>query len=304
MIFKDSPATDECIFLRQVCKSCSKNSQMRHYGVCDIWKSIREGRNQGINPPAGPSDAVPADISNTNSSSPSDVPVNVVSLVPSETLSSSDSQVSDGDKAGATLLFSGVLLGMVGMTFTAMGWAKNNGSNGYEWTQLLGPILLSVGGTFVLISICKFRMLSCLSCKQIEEERTPEVDTLPPLSGPSFVFTRLSQPITFHRGTVVQYIPPPYASVEPDPGLGHVNGLPSSHQPLAVTMSGPPQYYSVFPMDNAGFISGEHNNPTVEQRENRNVSVSEEEGKAGAADSASSPPAYEELFATSCDSYS
>ncbi|XP_073696147.1 transmembrane protein 174 [Garra rufa] len=281
---------------------------MRNYGVSDLWKSATESRN----PLTEPIDAVPAGVCNTISNgnqSASDVPVNVVSLMPGQAPSSSGSQVSDGDKAGATLLFSGVFLGLVGMTFTTMGWTLFSDSHSYEWTQLLGPILLSVGGTFVLISICKFRMLSlsCLSCKQNDGERTPETEPLPPLSGPSFVFTRLSQPITFHRATVVQYIPPPYTSVVPDQNLGPVNGPVKSHQPLGVTVNTPPQYYSVYPMENPGFNSGEHNNATTEQRENRSRSVSEEEenGKASTPDSASSPPAYEDLFATSsCDSYS
>ncbi|XDV20602.1 hypothetical protein PO909_025907 [Leuciscus waleckii] len=146
--------------------------------------------------------------------------------MPSQPPTSSDSQVSDGDKAGVTLLFSGVFLGLVGMTFTAMGWTNYNVSHSYEWTQLLGPVLLSVGGAFVLISICK----------QNDGERTPETDPLPPLSGPS---------------------------------LGPVNGLHSSHQPLAVTVSTPPQYYNVYPLENPGFISGEYDNATAEQRENR-----------------------------------
>uniref|UniRef100_A0A8C2F2P5 Transmembrane protein 174 n=1 Tax=Cyprinus carpio TaxID=7962 RepID=A0A8C2F2P5_CYPCA len=160
--------------------------------------------------------------------SPSNIPVNVFSLMPVQEPSSPDNQVSDGDKAGATLLLSGVFLGLVGMTFTAMGWTNYNVSHNYEWTQLLWPSLLSVGGTFMLISICK----------QNDGERTPKTDPLPPLSGPS---------------------------------LGPGNGLHSSHQPLAVTVNTPPQYYSVYPMENTGFNSGELNNATQEQRENRYV---------------------------------
>lgn len=252
-------------------KQCS-SGQMRHYGLLDFWKRVTEVRNEGTNPLAEPSDAGPAGVCNSISNgnqSPSDVPVNVVSLMHSQAPSASGSQVSDRDKAGATLLFSGVFLGLVGMTFTTMGWTYYNDSHSYEWTQLLGPILLSVGGTFVLISICKFQMLSCLSCEQNSGERTPESEPLPPLSGPSFVFTRLSQPITFHRATVVQYIPPPYTSVVPDQNLGPINGPVKSHQPLEVPVSTPPQYYSVYPMENPGFNSGEHDNATAEQRENR-----------------------------------
>lgn len=263
---------DKCLNPVATIQSYCRSGQMRHNSILGVWKSVPESSNHGTNPLAGPSDAVPAGVCNTisiSNQSPSDAPVNVVSLMPSQAPTSSDSGVSDGDKAGATLLFSGVFLGLVGMTFTAMGWTNYNVSRIFEWTRLLGPILLSVGGTFVLISICKFRMLSCLSCKQTDGEGTPEMDPLPPLSGPSFVFTRLNQPITFHRATVVQYIPPPYTSVVPDRSMGPVNGLHSSHQPLAVTVSTPPQYYSVYPMENPSFISGECDNSTAEQRENR-----------------------------------
>nr|KAF6356238.1 transmembrane protein 174 [Myotis myotis] len=45
-----------------------------------------------------------------------DFPVNVFSVTP-YTPSTADIQVSDDDKAGATLLFSGVFLGLVGITF-------------------------------------------------------------------------------------------------------------------------------------------------------------------------------------------
>ncbi|XP_043094271.1 transmembrane protein 174 [Puntigrus tetrazona] len=268
---------------------------MRHYGIIDLWKITAQSRNQGTNLVSGSDVAVPAGvcgaITNGNQS-PSDGPVSV-SLTPDQAPSSSDGRVSDGDKAGAMLLSSGVLLGLVGMIFTAMGWTNYNFNRGYEWTQLLGPILLSVGGTFVLISICKFRMLSCLGCKRNDGEETPD---MPPLSGPSFIFTRLNQPITLHRATLVQYIPPPYTSVEPDQNLGPVNGLHSTHQPLAGPVNTPPQYYSMYPAENPGLNSDERENATAERRENRSRSVSEEEEEKKSAAGSASPPAYEDLF--------
>lgn len=262
---------------------------MTRYGFQDLWMSIAESWNHGVNSPVQ-SDAIASvcnAISNINPSS-SHVPV-MRSREPCGT----DSQVSDGDKAGATLLFSGAFLTLVGMTFTAMGWTKYNVNQSYEWTQLLGPILLSVGGMFVLISVCKFRMLICQSCKQNDGERTCEIDPLPPLSGTSFVFTGLHQPITFHRATVVQYIPPPYASLSQVPA----DGLHSGHRPLAFSVSPPPQYYSVFPKENLA-ASGEFDSSTVEQRESRNCSCSmeEEDKKVITADNSSSPPAYEQLL--------
>lgn len=74
------------------------------------------------------------------------------------------------------------------------------------------------------------------------------------------VFTRLNQPITFHRSTVVQYIPPPHTSVVLDQSLCPGSSLLSSHQPLAVTVNTPPHYYSMYPMENTGFNSGERDN--------------------------------------------
>lgn len=235
---------------------------MTRYGFQDLWKNITDSRNHGIDLP-GRSDAVASfcnSISNFNQS-----PGNVTPRAPSYT----DSQVSDGDKAGATLLFSGAFLTLVGMTLTAMGWTNYNVNHSYEWTQLLGPILLSVGGMFVLISVCKFRMLSCQACKQNDVERTSETDPMPPLSGPSFVFTGVNQPITFHRATVVQYIPPPYGSLIQDQSLGTADGLHSGHQPLPVTVNPPPQYYSVYPKGSLAFIAGEYENAAVEPRESR-----------------------------------
>nr|XP_056704996.1 transmembrane protein 174 [Euleptes europaea] len=186
-----------------------------------------------------------------NSNPIEDYSVNVFSVMPRQP-NNSEAQVSDDDKAGATLLFSGVLLGLVGITFTVMGWVKYKGVSHFEWTQLLGPILLSVGVTFLLISVCKFKMLTCKPCSE-REERTSGTDQTP--HGQSFIFTGISQPITFHGATVVQYIP----SYPAQESLGitsanfhqvcsHHGLLPSS----GTIIPGPstPQYYNVYPLDN------------------------------------------------------
>ncbi|KAL7838437.1 hypothetical protein AOLI_G00268410 [Acnodon oligacanthus] len=288
---------------------------MKRYSVQDLWKNVTGGQPQGASYGANLSESNSTDVSSitqTTRQSSDDFPMNVVSVMPAQPPSSSDSQVSDGDKAGAMLLFSGIFLSLVGMTFTTMGWINYEVSASFEWTQLLGPVLLSVGGTFVLISICKFRMFSCQTCKVQSDERVPEID-LPPLAGPSFIFSGINQPITFHRATMVQYIPPPYTSGVQDRSLNPINRFQSSQQPLAVTMSAPPQYYSVYPMDNPTFLE---DNGTQEQtadtRETRygasvriqNQSGEVEEEKAEASES-TSPPAYEDLFPTTlCDSSS
>ncbi|EHB03315.1 Transmembrane protein 174 [Heterocephalus glaber] len=231
-----------------------------------------------------------------------DFPLNVFSLTP-YTPSTADIQVSDDDKAGATLLFSGIFLGLVGITFTVMGWIKYQGVSHFEWTQLLGPILLSVGVTFILIAVCKFKMLSCQLCKD-SEERVP--DSEPISGGQSFVFTGINQPITFHGATVVQYIPPPYGSQEP---MGmHTTYLQSMVNPCGLLPSGgaasampsPPQYYTIYPQDNAAFVEGEDYSSLMDGGNGRLSPDAVRLGEMQLQEedcACFSPPPYEEIYA-------
>ncbi|XP_054843359.1 transmembrane protein 174 isoform X2 [Eublepharis macularius] len=204
-----------------------------------------------------------------------DYSLNVFSVTPHQS-NRSEVQVSDDDKAGATLLFSGVFLGLVGITFTVMGWVKYEGVSYFEWTQLLGPILLSVGVTFLLIAVCKFKMLTCKPCSE-KEERTSDMDQTP--CGQSFVFTGISQPITFHGATVVQYIPSHRA--QDSLGINSANfyqvcsdhGLPPSSRSIIPGPSSP-QYYNVYPLDNFAFSADESLSayPAVDtRRESQNI---------------------------------
>ncbi|KAM5264482.1 transmembrane protein 174 [Ctenodactylus gundi] len=231
-----------------------------------------------------------------------DFPLNVFSLTP-YTPSTADIQVSDDDKAGATLLFSGIFLGLVGITFTVMGWIKYQGVSHFEWTQLLGPILLSVGVTFVLIAVCKFKMLSCQFCKESGEERAPDPDQV--AGGQSFVFTGINQPITFHGATVVQYIPPPYGSQEPM-GMSPAY-LQSVVSPCGLLASGgaatpmpsPPQYYTIYPQDNAVFVEDEDYPSLVDGGNERLSSAVDWLGETpleGEDRACFSPPPYEEIY--------
>uniref|UniRef100_A0A8C8F137 Transmembrane protein 174 n=1 Tax=Oncorhynchus tshawytscha TaxID=74940 RepID=A0A8C8F137_ONCTS len=113
-----------------------------------------------------------------------------------------------GIRSGATLMFPGIFLGLVGMTFTDMGWLKYS---------------VSCRGTFILISICKFRMLSCRACKQSDYDKDLSELLEIPGSGQSFVFNGINQPIMFHGATVGQYIPALYRSVTQEVNLA--NGL-------------------------------------------------------------------------------
>ncbi|XP_062941174.1 transmembrane protein 174 [Cynocephalus volans] len=230
-----------------------------------------------------------------------DFPLNVFSVTP-YTPSTSDIQVSDDDKAGATLLFSGIFLGLAGITFTVMGWIKYQGVSHFEWTQLLGPILLSVGVTFILISVCKFKMLSCKFCKG-SEDRVLDLEQTP--GAQSFVFTGINQPITFHGATVVQYIPPPYGSQEPvgmsAPSLQPVvspGGLIFPGGAAAAAPS-PPQYYTIYPQGNAAFADDELHPAFTEGGNGRPSPDTDqlEETQLEDEDCACfSPPPYEEIY--------
>ncbi|KAM4634065.1 transmembrane protein 174 [Polymixia lowei] len=213
----------------------------------------------------------------------------------------------DVEKTGVILLFSGIFLGLVGMSFTAMGWLNYDTTHSFEWTQLLGPILLSVGGTFMLISICKFGM-SCQCCSQRDEEEDviSELDHIP--MGHSFVFNGNHQPIMFHGATVVQYIPPPYASVTREANTasefqpnGSTNGVPRNL---------PPQYYTVCPLDNLAFTIEEDSSPhnTVTNQRGSRVglrdSAHQEDEKERDDDSSCIspfPPAYEDIYSLHSD---
>ncbi|NWR78580.1 TM174 protein, partial [Centropus unirufus] len=237
-----------------------------------------------------------------NNSSVEDFSLNVFSVTPYQP-NRSDVLVSDGDKAGATLLFSGVFLGLVGITFTVMGWIKYDGITHLEWTQLLGPILLSVGVTFILIAVCKFNMLTCKSCKE-REENTSDLD--PTASGQSFVFTGINQPITFHGATVVQYIPPPNPAqdgIPVSPGYLHpvlscCSAVSPSTSPIATP--GSVHFCPAYHLDNPAF-TGDENYATYPAENTRNQrsedsSDEPEEMPEGCSYNDLSPPRYEEIY--------
>ncbi|XP_066097515.1 transmembrane protein 174 [Saccopteryx bilineata] len=230
-----------------------------------------------------------------------DFPVNVFSVTP-YTPSTADIQVSDDDKAGATLLFSGIFLGLVGLTFTVMGWIKYQGVSHFEWTQLLGPILLSVGVTFILIAVCKFKMLSCQLCKENEER---VLDSEQMAGGQSFVFTGINQPITFHGATVVQYIPPSPGPQEPigvntaylQPVLNPCCLTPS--RVVAVAVPSPPLYHTIYPSENSAFVDDQDPPSFVDEGNDRSSSDAEQPRETQPREEEAvrvSPPPYEEIF--------
>ncbi|XP_077203543.1 transmembrane protein 174 [Paroedura picta] len=229
---------------------------------------------------------------------PTENSINVFSVTRRQP-NSSAALVSDGDKAGATLLFSAVFLGMVGIIFMVMGWAKYKGTSHFEWTQMLGPILLSVGVTFLLIAVCKFRMLTCKPSS--EREGCPSgMDQV------RFVFTGISQPITFHGATVVQYIPsyPAQESFGINSASFHQvcsrHGLSPASGPI-IPDPRPPQYSTAYPLDNLAFSAdGEDHSAylAVDTRSEQSTDSFKEPEEALEEDIYCdfSPPPYEKLF--------
>ncbi|XP_064164889.1 transmembrane protein 174 [Anguilla rostrata] len=235
----------------------------------------------------------------TNNSN-EDFSVNIFSVTPLPP-TRSNAEVSEGDKAGATLLFSGVFLGLVGIACTVMGWMNYNistSSKSFEWTQLLGPILLSVGVMFVLIGVCKFGMLTCMICKHCVG-RSSEEEPAQPGHGQSFVFTGINQPITIHGTRVVQYNSPPCAPGTHDGGTA-CNIQSRGILPAVSTTTCPPQYCSIYPFGKP-LTSDDHCPPSL-RLDNSNVGNHENEkrpdGNATAeeAPASSAPPAYDDIF--------
>ncbi|XP_059214634.1 uncharacterized protein tmem174 [Centropristis striata] len=113
----------------------------------------------------------------------------------------------DSEKTGAVMLFSGVFLALVGVTFTAMGWHFYQANPNFEWTQLLGPILISIGGTFILTSVCKFGIFSCWSCRLLDEEVPAREQTS---TGHSFTLSGINQPVLLRNASAMVCFPPQY----------------------------------------------------------------------------------------------
>ncbi|NXS42129.1 TM174 protein, partial [Balaeniceps rex] len=233
-----------------------------------------------------------------NNNNVEDFSLNVFSVTPG-----SNVLVSDGDKAGATLFFSDVFLGLVGITFTMMGWIKYNGVTHLKWAQLLGPILLSVRVTFILIAVCKFKMFTCKPCKE-RGENTPDLDQT--ASGQSFVFTGINQAITSHGATVVQYIPPPYPAQEGiavnpyylHPVLTCCSAVSSSASPIP--MPGSARFCPAYPPDNPAFTRDENyatylTENTRNERSEDSSDVPEELLEDYVCDDLS-PPRYQEIY--------
>uniref|UniRef100_A0A673AJ37 Transmembrane protein 174 n=1 Tax=Sphaeramia orbicularis TaxID=375764 RepID=A0A673AJ37_9TELE len=149
----------------------------------------------------------------------------------------------DSEKAGAALLISGILLGLVGVVFTILGWYHYTITPSYEWTQLLGPILISVGGTFMLTSVCRFGIGSCWSCRHWDEDVFGMSETEQTPTRQPFAINGISQPIMLSGTTAVVCIPPPYTFAIRD--INHPSGLHHGGSMNDHSAVLPPQYDAV-----------------------------------------------------------
>ncbi|CAL8320565.1 unnamed protein product [Lota lota] len=181
-----------------------------------------------------------------------------------------------GKNTGAILLLLGLFLSLVGSVFTVMGWLDSASGTSMDWNKLLGPIILSVGGTFMLVSVCSFGMCPCLPYRltgeRAEEEEVAEEqraasevrprDPAATTTGHSFVFNGVQHPMVFQCATVAaQSNPPPYDSLTPQHHQQHqqhpVGETQAGDPVLGLHRAGPPPpcFYHQFPGENPAFTT-------------------------------------------------
>ncbi|KAG7499166.1 hypothetical protein JOB18_031021 [Solea senegalensis] len=190
----------------------------------------------------------------------------------------------DGEKAGTALILSGFCLALIGVTLTVMGWQRYKANTMFEWTQLLGPMLISVGGTFILTSVCKFNLVSCWTCRQWEEEVPVVGQTSARLPG------GVNQPIMLHSATTTMLcLPPAYNFVTQDVQQA------VDFQPGCSLSAALPPYGAVCCADNAAFSADAADN--ARSRIERTADEGGRGDESGAT--CSRPPAYDDIYPSS-----
>ncbi|KAF3849356.1 hypothetical protein F7725_015853 [Dissostichus mawsoni] len=144
-------------------------------------------------------------------------------------------------KSGAFLLFSGVSLGLAGATLTTMGWYHYPENANFGWTQFLGPILISIGGTVMLTSFYRFGVVYCWPCRQLGEEE-PAMDQTS--IGPSIILSGINPPIMLHNATAIFHLPPQYDFITRE--VHQAAGFQSG-QIEKTEEESPPRYEDIYP---------------------------------------------------------
>ncbi|CAL8387656.1 unnamed protein product [Boreogadus saida] len=208
-----------------------------------------------------------------------------------------------GEKTRGVFLLLGIFLCLMGSVFTITGCLEHNDHH-LEWEGLLGPIMLSVGGVFMLISTCSFRMFPCLLYR-LTGERAEVEEAAEEHRGAaelSFVFNGVQPPVVFH--CAAQFSPPPYDSLAP-PQQHHHHQLYQHHQLHPVGDRGPPPpcFHHLFPVENAAFTSEDGfplGRGRALTRPTRSRVQDGQQGEEKDEDNSSTcsppPPAYEDIY--------
>ncbi|XP_059906410.1 transmembrane protein 174 [Gadus macrocephalus] len=218
-----------------------------------------------------------------------------------------------GEKTRGVFLLLGVFLCLMGSVFTITGCLERPGEGGgdhpLEWESLLGPIMLSAGGVFMLIRTCSFRMFPCLP-HRLTGERAEEEEAAAEHRGAaelSFVFNGVQPPVVFH--CAAQFSPPPYDSLAPPPPpqqqQQHHHQLYRHRQLHPVGDRGPPPpcFHHLFPVENAAFTSEDGfplGRGRALTRPARSRVLDGQQGEEKDEDNSSTcsppPPAYEDIY--------
>ncbi|XP_070790651.1 transmembrane protein 174 [Pituophis catenifer annectens] len=209
----------------------------------------------------------------------------------------SEIPASEDDKAGAALLFSGIFLGVIGITFTVIGWVKYEGVIHFEWTRLLGPTVFLMGVTFLLIAGFKFKIFSCNACNQNEES---SLGTERAYNG---LYAGIRQPITLHGAAMVPYLPSPTQErvatnlANWQQVLSHSEFLPGSSSIIPILNH--PHSDNVTPMGSSAFLEENYSAyltvDTISERSINSLAEPEEILDEDLCND-SLPPPYEKLF--------